>query len=306
MIHLIQTVKGMIKPCEMGYTMSHEHLCLDLSKVRKNDDSTYGYSNTVIKEIEKAKAYGVKTFVEVTCNDMGRDVQQLALLSEACDIHIIAATGFYLDEYHPDFIDEASIEEIAEIFLQDLTVEIDNTGIRAGVIGEVASSESMTKNEYKILQASALAAKKAGCAIVTHCQLGKLGNEQADIFIEMGMNPQKVILGHIDLSNDLEYMCHLLDLGFNIAFDTIGKTAYLDDERRAENLKYLVDKGYSRQIVLSQDISRKSYFSKSGKYDGYTTVLKGFIPRLLELGVQQEDIEKMLVSNPQRIFNIEK
>ena len=303
---MIQTVRGMIEPCEIGYTMSHEHLCLDLSKVRKNEDSTYGYSNTVIKEIEKAKAYGVKTFVEVTCNDMGRNIQQLTLLSEACDVHIIAATGFYLDEYHPDFIKEASVEEIAEIFVHDLTVGIDNTGIKAGVIGEVASSESMTKNECKVLQAAAFAAKKTGCAVITHCQIGKLGDEQAEIFIEMGMNPEKVVLGHIDLSDDLAYMCRLLDLGFNIAFDTIGKTAYLSDEKRAENLKYLIDKGYAGQIVLSQDISRKSYFSESGKYDGYTTVLKGFLPRLSKLKVRQEDIEKMLVSNPQRIFNIEK
>lgn len=32
--------------------------------------------------------------------------------------------------------------------------------------------------------------------------------------------------------------------------------------------------------------------------------MKQFVPRLKTLGVKEEDINKMLISNPQRIFNI--
>lgn len=301
---MIQTVKGVIQPEKMGITMSHEHLCIDLSKVRLNDDSTFGYSNMVVNEINRAKRLGVNTFVEVTCNDMGRNVQQLVQLSEICDVNIIASTGFYLDEYHSDEIKNASVEEIAAIFIRDLTEGIDGTAIKAGVIGEVASSKVMTESEHRVLIAAAIAAKKVGCAITTHCQNGLLGKEQASIFLKEKMNPEKVILGHIDLSDDIRYMCELMDQGFNIAFDTIGKVSYLSDEKRAENLKYLIQNGYTNQIVLSQDISRKSYFSIYPNYDGYTTVLKQFVPRLLSLGVQENDIKTMLISNPQRIFDI--
>lgn len=301
---MIQTVKGAIKPEEMGITMSHEHLCVDLSRVRLNDDSTFGYSDLVVNEINSAKQLGVKTFVEVSCNDMGRNVEQLVQLSDACNVNIIESTGFYLDEYHPDEVRNATVEEIAEIFVRDLTEGIDGTSIKAGVIGEVASSKVMTESERRVLMASAIAAKKVGCAVTTHCQNGLLGKEQASIFLQAGMDPKKVILGHIDLSDDIDYMCELLDLGFNIAFDTIGKVSYLSDEKRAENLKYLIENGYSNQIVLSQDISRKSYFSNNPNYYGYTTVMKQFVPRLKTLGVKEEDINKMLISNPQRIFNI--
>lgn len=301
---MIQTVKGAIQPEKMGITMSHEHLCVDLSRVRLNDDSTFGYSDLVINEINLAKNLGVNTFVEVTCNDMGRNAEQLVQLSDACNVNIIASTGFYLDEYHSAKVKNASVEEIAAVFVRDLTEGIDGTSIKAGVIGEVASSKVMTESERRVLTASAVAAKAVGCAITTHCQNGLLGKEQASIFLKTGMDPKKVILGHIDLSDDLLYMCELMDQGFNIAFDTIGKVTYLSDEKRAENLKYLVEKGYSDQIVLSQDISRKSYFSINPNYGGYTAVLKQFVPRLLKLGVQEEDINKMLISNPQRIFNI--
>lgn len=301
---LIQTVTGLINEEEMGCTLSHEHLCIDLSRIRKNDDSTFGYSDEVKSEIFRAKELGVQTIVEVSCNDMGRNIQELYRLSKECGVYIIASTGFYLDEYHSDTIKKATIKEIANIFIHDLTVGIDGTNKKAGVIGEVATSERMTESEKKVLQAAACAAKEVGCAIITHCQLGNLGDEQASIFREMGINPSKVVLGHIDLSNDIEYMCRLLEKGFNIGFDTIGKENYLTDIMRAKNLKVLIDRGYVEQIVLSQDISRRSYFSQKGKFGGYTTVLKSFVPRLVELGVNKEKINKMLVDNPSNIFKI--
>ena len=303
---MVQTVTGLIGQEEMGCTLSHEHLCIDLARVRKNDDSTFGYSDEVKLEIMRAKELGVRTIVEVSCNDMGRNIEELYRLSKECGVFIIASTGFYLDEYHSETIKKATIEEITNIFIHDLTIGIDGTNKKAGVIGEVATSECITESEKKVLQAAAYAAKEIGCAIITHCQLGKLGDEQASIFQEIGINPRKVVLGHIDLSNNIEYMCRLLDKGFNIAFDTIGKENYLTDDIRAKNLKILLDKGYTEQIVLSQDVSKKSYFSQKGKFGGYTTVLKSFVPKLLELGIDKKKIDKMLVTNPYQIFKIDR
>ena len=62
--------------------------------------------------------------------------------------------------------------------------------------------------------------------------MGKLGHEQVDVFKKYNVDLNKVILSHIDLSGDLEYMKSLLDKGVNIAFDTIGKNNYQPDENR--------------------------------------------------------------------------
>lgn len=302
---MIQTVNGCIESDEIGITMSHEHICVDLSRVRNNLDSTFGNEPIVIEEIKQAMDLKVKTFIEVTCNDMGRDAIELKNISDKTGIQIVASTGFYLDEYHSNEVKNKSIKEIAEIFIHDLTVGIDDTSIKAGVIGEVASSEIMTKSEEKVLHAAAIAANSVGCAITTHCQSGKLGEEQITIFLNEKVNPDKVILGHIDLSNDINYMISLMEKGFNIGFDTIGKEAYLLDTHRANNLKTLIDKGYADKIVLSQDISRKSYFNGMGEYLGYSTVMKKFIPMLFDVGVKRDDVFKMLMFNPQRIFDIQ-
>ena len=95
----------------------------------------------------------------------------------------------------------------------------------------------------------------------------------------------------------------MLGLGVNIGFDTIGKTGYLSDERRADNLMYLIERGYEKQLVLSQDISRKSYFSRYGTYSGYMTVMKDFVPLLKKRGIKDETLSALLIHNPARILD---
>ena len=301
---MIQTVNGKISPEELGITMCHEHLALDLSPVRGDKDSDFDDTELILDEIRKMQAYGVKSVVEVTCNDMGRDVEKLRMYSKACGIHIIAATGFYLEEYHSDAVREASPEELSEIFCKDILEGIDGTDIKAGVIGEVASGNpSMGPSERNVLIAAALAGKQTGLAVTTHCQLGRLAMEQARLFEKYGMDPAKIVLGHLDLANDRTYYEEVLKTGVNIGFDTIGKTAYLSDEVRADNLMWLLERGWEERIVLSQDISRKSYLSSRGKYSGYMTVMKDFVQLLKEWGIQPGTLNKLLIDNPARIFD---
>lgn len=164
--------------------------------------------------------------------------------------------------------------------------------------------KELAPSERNVLAAAGMAGYKTGCAVTTHCQLGRLGLEQSALIQKQGINPDKIILGHIDLSDDREYQKSLLDTGVNIGYDTIGKTSYLSDERRADNLMWLLEKGYEDHILLSQDISRKSYMAGQGKYDGYTTVMKKFVPMLRERGITEETLRKLLVSNPARIVDM--
>lgn len=301
---MIQTVNGEISPEELGITMCHEHLALDLSAVRGNNDSTFDDSELIVNEIRKMQAYGVKSVIEVTCNDMGRNVEKLRFYSKECGINIIASTGFYLDEYHSDKVRKSTPEELSEIFCKDILEGIDGTDIKAGVIGEVASGcPDMSLSERNVLIAAALAGKKTGVAVTTHCQLGKLAMEQVELFERYGMNLAKTVLGHLDLANDRAYYEEILKTGVNIGFDTIGKVKYLSDEARADNLVWLLERGWEDQIVLSQDISRKSYLSAGGRYSGYMTVMKDFVPLLKERGVHNETLKKLLIHNPARIFD---
>lgn len=302
---MIQTVLGPIDAAGLGVTMAHEHLSVNLGSVRGDEDSSFTCSELVLSEMDRLRAAGVRSVVELTCIDMGRDVSALQEISRASGLNVVCATGFYLEQYHPAWLADASVEQIEKILEAEFVEGIDGTEVRPGVIGEIAGEQlEITDSERRVMIASAHVASRVGCAISTHCQLGQMALEQADLLIAEGMRAEKIVLGHLDLANNLDYYRRVLSLGVNIGFDTCGKTAYLADEQRAENLVALAAEGFAGQIVLSTDISRQSYMHAKGGF-GYTAVIDRVLPMAHELGLSDEDATKMLVGNPARIFDIE-
>ena len=287
---------------ELGLTLAHEHFIVDLDRIRKDGYSFILDVDEVVPEIRKAMDQGIHSAFEVTTNDMGRDVRKLKEISEKTGLNIVCSTGFYLSEYHPEWLDDASKEEIAEVYIRDLTEGIDGTDIRAGLIAEIASSpKGFVGNERKILEAAGLASKKTGFAVSTHT--GRIAaQETIDILLKEGVEPDRIILGHQDLIDDPGYHLSLLKQGVNIAFDTCGKTAYMPDETRAMNALKLSEAGYADHLVLSNDISRHTYFTSfDGK--GYLAVMGSVVPLMKEYGLPEETIRKFLADNPARIVN---
>lgn len=302
---MIQTVLGPIDARELGVTSAHEHLSVDLGRIRGDASSTFSYSELVMSEMLRLRNAGVQSVIEVSCIDMGRNVRALERISKESGLNIVCATGFYLEVYHPQWLRDASVAQIEEVFRREFQEGIEDTGIKPGVIGEVAGEKTqITPSETKVMKAAAHVALEVGCAVTTHCQLGQMAPEQAELLSSEGMNLDKVVLGHLDLANDIDYYKRVLNTGVNIGFDTCGKVAYLSDEIRADNLATLVELGYAGQIVLSTDISKQSYMYANGGY-GYTDVVDRIVPMIRERGVSEEAIYQMLVANPARIFDIE-
>ena len=153
---MINTVEGRISGETMGVTMCHEHLAMDLSPVRKDRDSVFDDLELIEEEVKLMKALGVQSVIEVSCNDMGRNVRMLREISRECGLQIIASTGFYLEAYHPENVRRGTVEEICDIFCQDILEGIDGTDIKAGIIGEVAGGEKeLAPSEEKVLKAAA-------------------------------------------------------------------------------------------------------------------------------------------------------
>ncbi len=299
---MIQTVLGNIKKEELGITMAHEHFNIDLDHVRHDGVSKIETVEEVVPEIEKMMALGVNSAIEVSTIDMYRDIHKLKRISEITGLKIVAATGYYLSEYHPEELTQKSAEEIAETFIKELTVGIDDTDIKAGIIAEIASSpKGFVGQEKKVLEAAGIASSKTGFAVSTHT--GKVtAFETVKTLLDKGVDPDKIIIGHQDLIDDTEYHLELLKNGVNIGFDTCGKSAYMSDEVRAHNIMKLIEKGYGDHIVLSNDISRRTYFTSFGE-KGYLSVMKITVPLLKEYGISDEDLNKLLVLNPARILD---
>jgi phosphotriesterase-related protein len=299
---MIRTVLGDISKDELGFTLAHEHLILDLDWVRKDGVSFIQDVNEVIPEIAMAQKQGIEAVFEVSTIDMKRDVKKLKEISERTGLKIVCSTGYYLAEYHPESLNEATPEEIAEVYIKELTEGIDGTDIRAGLIAEIASSpDEFVGNEKKILEAAAIASVKTGFAVSTHTGRPNAA-ETVEILLKGGVDPDKIIIGHQDLIDDHDYHLSLLRYGVNIAFDTCGKVAYMPDETRAMNALKLVEAGYEDHLLLSNDISRRTYFTSFGK-QGYLAVMGSVVPLMREYGISEETIRKFLKDNPARIVN---
>lgn len=103
------------------------------------------------------------------------------------------------------------------------------------------------------------------------------------------------------MCEDLDQIINIINLGFTVGFDTIGKNNYFPDEKRAEFIKVLQDKDLISNVVLSMDITRKSNLEYLGGI-GYSYLIESFLPLLKSKGVSEESIEKMLITNPQRFL----
>lgn len=283
---------------------AHEHITIDLSGVKKDKDCFLNNKNQTIEEFKDLKSRGVSTIIDVTNRGMGRNTEYVLEVMSETGLNILQATGYYKEPFLPEEVYRISEKEMAKILIDEILYGIDGTSTKAEVIGEVGTSlNKVEEMELKVFEAASRAHIETGKPIITHTTLGKLGLEQIEIFNKFNVDLSKVTLSHIDLSGDLEYMIRLLDTGVNIAFDTIGKNNYQPDEDRANWLKELCNRGYSNQIVLSMDITRKSHFRDNGGL-GYSYLIDSFLPRLYEKEISNKHIENMLVNNIKNIYNL--
>ncbi|WP_422444095.1 phosphotriesterase family protein [Thermoanaerobacterium sp. DL9XJH110] len=305
MVRKIRTVTGDIDGSDIKKVMVHEHLAFDLSRVRGDNTSILGDEETlpaICEEMQQLKEYGFNTIVELTNMGMGRNPLTLQRMAQTTGFFIVAGTGFYKEDFYPKEVFAMKDTELIDKLTAEILEGIDNTGVKAGVYGEIGTSFGrITPAEEKVFRAVARSHKITGAPISTHCELGTMGLEQRKIFEEEGVSPDRVSFGHQDLNEDMSVQLELLRWGAYIQFDTIGKAGYRSDEARIHNLLHLLDKGYENQIMLSCDITRKSYLKKFGGY-GYTHLHTNFLSELKKRGVPGGVIEKMTIENPRRFL----
>ncbi|WP_432748860.1 phosphotriesterase family protein [Pectinatus frisingensis] len=285
-----------------GITYMHEHITIDLSKGKNDMDCCLDASADTLQELKKIKKAGVANIVDVTNRGMGRNIEYVKKIQEDSGINIIFSTGFYKEPYLPPEVYSFSVRELAEIMISEIMNGIGGTSIRASLIGEIGTGKGeISPIEQKVFEAASIAHAETGCAISTHTTLGTLGLEQVKLLKSNGVDPGRVIIGHVDLSQDIDYILRLIDQGVYVAFDTVGKINYVPDEKRADMLAVLIERGLAEKIVLSMDITRKSHLKNRGGL-GYGYLIENFIPLLLKHGISRRDCHTMLVDNPARLL----
>lgn len=284
-----------------GITLIHEHMHIDLSGPKKDADCYLDVLDMAVDEMHELHCRGVDRIVECTNRGMGRNISQITKLEKCTGIDIIVSTGYYKEPFLPAEVYQLSIEQLAEIMIQEIEHEISN-GKKASVIGEIGSSlDKITDLEEKVFLAACIAHKKTGCPIITHTTLGTMGIDQVHLFQNNDVDLRKVLISHVDLKKEFDSIVELLATGVNVGFDTIGKIGYLSDEIRKEWIMKLISMGYEKQIFVSMDITRKSHLRSNGGI-GYCYLFDTFIEGLKKMGLSDSNLKQLLVDNPNRFL----
>ena len=276
---------------------------------RNKDNLILGNEQMAIEELRDYKMQGGNGVVDVTSIGLGRDPQGLRRVANATQIHIIMGSSWYTKNYHPKDMDERSLESLTQEIVRDVTVGVGDSWIRSGIIGEVGTvGNPLTPNEIKVIRASGRASWLTGAAVSLHTAAGITEQQKTlDLLEAEGTDLGRVIVGHSDsLVKELPVLKRLLERGVYIEFDLLGKFDRLGKETAAQvdvsqGIVELIQMGYLDRILLSQNVNRKVDLKAYGRL-GYSFILELFIPHLRRLGVTEEQIEMMVVTNPKRVL----
>ncbi len=331
------TVNGPVEPRQLGVTLTHEHLFIDLLRyfaphpdpaIRGRLEGPLsigmlgylkrGYranrDNNVIDDLDLAIAEarlfrdaGGGTICDLTSRGIRVDghAGKLRAVAEATGLTVVCGTGAYVATFHGRFVRESSIDQLADAFVAEVDEGIGSTGIRAGIIGEIGLSVPVTPDEEKVLRAAGRAHVRTGAPIVVH-QVDpayRIPMWALDVLEHEEVNPNRVVIGHSGDDDQIERRIAVMRRGAHVAFDNIGFEGvlmgfeYPSDSDYVRRILRLVEAGFVDRLLLSQDVCKKTHLRRYGGF-GYDHVMLDLRPDLLAAGLDPAAFDTMMIANP--------
>jgi phosphotriesterase-related protein len=306
----IDTALGPVPTAELGPTLMHEHVVTRSPGVQENWPHLWdrdGILAIAEKKMAELYARGIRSIVDLTTVDLGRDIDLIVGVARRSRVQIVVATGVW---WMPQrYFTGHGIDEVADLFIRDITRGIGNSGVKAAIIKCATDTAGVTPVIDNILRASARAQKATGVPISTHTwAAGRTGEMQQAIFAQEGVDLGRVVIGHSGDSEDLGYLRGLMERGSTIGMDRFGLESLLPTAKRVDVLARLCAEGYAPRMVLSHDANCWSdMLTEDAKrrtrplWD-YNHISDDILPALRKAGVSEDQVEQMLVRNPRAIF----
>jgi 5-phospho-D-xylono-1,4-lactonase len=167
-------------------------------------------------------------------------------------------------------------------------------------------AEGAGPQERRVLAAAIEAHHATGAPIGTHTERTVWALEQAQAFVDGGVPPKAVLIGHCDFRPELAYLLEVASTGVNLGLDQFSKAKYLSDEARVRLVAGLAAGGHLRQVILSGDLARKSYWPAYGHdAPGFAHIPTTIAAMLRAEGFGEADVDVVLRGNPRRWLGFE-
>ena len=308
----INGVLGPIEAADLGFTLMHEHIMIANWSMRQAFGDWVDVDQVVedaVRELVAAKELGVRTVVDLTPINIGRDIHVIREVAERAEMQVIAATGLYYTE--EPWLENWPADALVEWLMRDLTDGIQGTDVKAGIVKCATNHAGVTPTNRTLLQVAARLHRGSGVPISTHTAVeNRSGLAQQDVFEEEGVDLSRVVIGHCGDSDDLEYLEAILDRGSFIGMDRFGLDMILSTEQRVATIAELCRRGRADRLVLSHDHCCHIDFYPVGRAElaaavpnwNFRHIPEDVVPALRKLEVSEEQILSMTVDNPRRIF----
>lgn len=299
----VMTVLGPIPGDELGITLTHEHLQLDLYRdgfvfrdwrLREFD------VELICAELGRFKEGGGSTVLDVTPPDLGRKPTVLADIAARTSLNVIMGLGRYREPFYEEELWQRTTQDLANEFISEIADGV--SGVRPGIIGEIGvHGYHMTPAEERVHRAAARAHVATGLPITTHAAECTVGLVQLQVFEEEGADLTRVAIGHCDTYPDLQYHQAILERGAFVQFDLIRGHNEHETALQVRSLCELAARGHISRMLISQDVCCRAHLSAYGG-PGYGYILHTFVPLLLAAGLSQQEIDTMLIANPRALL----
>ncbi|MEZ7126545.1 phosphotriesterase [Nonomuraea sp. AD125B] len=315
-----ETLRGPV--ADLGATLMHEHVFGLSPEILWNwPDIPEGWdpetrAREAAAKLDALKAEGIDTVVDLTVLGLGRHIPSVRLVAELTSVNIVAATGLYTyDALPPYFANRGpgslfgGPDRLAGFFVRDLTEGIGRTGVRAAMLKCASDHLGMTKGCERVFRAVAEAHLETGAPITTHSHSASRGGlEQQRLLVSLGVDPERVVIGHAGDSADLAYLEELLAGGSYLGMDRFGIDTIAPFEQRVAVVAELCARGHADRLVLGHDS-----YCFNDRFDAEVVrrrhpdyhllhISRDVLPELRKRGVTDDQIHQMLVGNPRRIL----
>lgn len=302
-VNWVFTVTGPIQPDDFGITDAHAHAWNE-PQVDSSDNmpqlDDFDAAKTELSQFRNAGGYGL---VDCQPGGAGRDGRKLRHLSEKTGVKIVASTGFHLRKYYPNnyWLFEKDPNKAADYFISELTRKLSESPeghhpILAGQI-KIACPTKPEDWAKPLMIGAAQAAISTGAAIHVHTERGAAAMRIFRFFESQGMDPEQLILAHMDKRPDLQLHQKLIKEGVMLEYDTFSRAKYDPENNVWQLLPKLLDKDFSEGIAIANDLAYKHEWQAYNGTPGLIYLPLHIIPKLQSLGVDSKTLTAITGKN---------
>lgn len=319
MPELVHTVLGPVEVADLGPTLFHEHVSMaDWSMREAFGKHFYRHdlvADRAVEHFTRAREQGVRTVVDGTPVNMGRDATLVHEVAERSGLNFVMSSGFYFVE--EVYLTYRSEDQIYELLSRECTEGIGDTGIRPGMMKAACEDTGLTPLLEKVFGAVGRVAAEQQLPVFAHHHPATANGEALlDVLEDRGVVPAQVVLGHSGDSTDLDYLERLLRRGCYLGMDRFGYCEVSTSlEDRITTIVELCGRGHADKLLLSHDLAAyMGVFGTLGDYEAYDPLVHGadftfihttVLPALHAAGLDPAQTAAMLQENVARLFSSE-